>query len=138
MLFAPAKIRFYGIVDTAGRTMYHRAVSEEFKDQEQAGSTADLFGGLTLAISSIGAEVAKSSQAADSMKFGDRAILIEYMDPYYFIAVADSASYFLEREIHEYLKGLKEEWPTPPADGSAIPQEMFNELNIRFFPTFLR
>lgn len=137
MLFAPVNIRMFGIVDSYGRTLYHKALDVEFKDPAEA-ATSELFGGLTLAFTNLGAEVAKSKTSVDSMKFADRSIILEFNYPYYMVVIADSSSFFLEREMAEYLSELKSLYPAPPEDGSIIPEEVFHKLNNTFFPVFLR
>ena len=106
-------------------------IAEEFKDEEDLSS--QLFGELIIALSTMGQEVEMKKQNVDSLYFRNRAIIVEYNDPFYFVIFANTATYFLEREMNEYLKDLKADYSEDPG-GEIISEEVFDELNKKFFP----
>ena len=130
-LLVPINIKAMGIITKDGLTMYFKPIAEEFKDEEDLSS--QLFGGLIIALSTMGQEVVKTKQRVDSLNFGDRSIIVEYNDPFYFVIFANTATYFLEREMNEYLKDLKADY-TEDTGGEVISEEVFDKLNKKFFP----
>jgi hypothetical protein len=130
----PPNVQAVSLVDDAGITHYYKPLSDEFADFNESGATSQLIGGLTIAFSNVGEEVAKSKAGIDSLKFGDRAIIVEYREPYYLVIIAQKGTYFLKLEMREYVKQLKQKYKNPPEDGSLIPEKVFLELNREFFP----
>ncbi len=130
-LLVPINIKAMGIITREGLTMYFKPIAEEFKSEEDMSS--QLFGGLIIALNSMGKEVIKSQHAVDSLNFGDRSIIVEYLDPFYFVIFANTATYFLEREMREYLTELREIQPNWDG-GKTLPEEVFDKLNSKFFP----
>lgn len=128
----PINIKAMGIIEESGLTLYFKAFSEEFVSDDNDLS-AQLFGGLIMAFNSMGQEVVKTSKGVDSLNFGDRSIIIEYYEPYYFVIFASNATYFLQKEMKEYLYSLKQEYPSINA-GAMIPEDAFEKLNEKFFP----
>jgi len=138
IVFSSVNVLLMGVVDQSGRTMYFKPVDESFANDDAVKSTSELFGGLTLAFSSMGKEVARSEKGVDSLQFADRSIIVEYLNPYYLVVIANQSTYFLEREMEEYLKELLESYPQVPKDGSVIPEEIFIQLNKKFFPVIIQ
>lgn len=130
----PPNVQAVSLVDNAGITHYYKPLSKEFEDFGESGATSQLIGGLTIAFSNVGEEVAKSKAGIDSLKFGDRAIVVEFISPYYLVIIAQKGTYFLKLEMREYVKQLKEIYKNPPEDGSLIPKKVFRHLNREFFP----
>ena len=130
----PPNVQAVSLIDDSGITHYYKALSDEFADFNEKGAPSQLIGGLTIAFANVGEEVAKSEAGIDSLKFGDRAIIIKFLDPYYLIIIAEKGTFFLKIEMKEYLKKLKEFHPKPPIDGTVIPDKVFKELNREFFP----
>ncbi|TXT57274.1 MAG: membrane protein of unknown function [Promethearchaeota archaeon] len=130
--FVSPNVKAVGIVDVNGITHYFRATSVEF--EERRAVSEELFGGLTVAFQSVGKEVAQAKKGVDSLKFGDRAIIIEANHPFYFVVIAEKSSYFLHLEMKEYLRELKAHYSEPPQYGEVISEDLIKELNEKFFP----
>ncbi|TFF90573.1 MAG: hypothetical protein EU548_02315 [Promethearchaeota archaeon] len=130
----PPNVQAVSLVDEFGITHYYKPLADEFSDFEESGATSQLIGGLTIAFANVGEEVAKSKAGIDSLKFGDRAIIVEFLKPYYLVIIAQKGTYFLQLEMREYVKQLKKLYKEPPKDGSLIPEEVFKDLNKEFFP----
>ncbi|MFO7794946.1 MAG: hypothetical protein ACQERB_06325 [Promethearchaeati archaeon] len=130
----PPNVQVVSLVDEAGITHYYKPLSEEFADFGESGASSQLIGGLTIAFSNVSEEVAKSKAGIDSLRFGDRAIIVEYLSPYYLVIIAQKGTYFLQLEMREYVRQLKNLYKEPPKDGSLIPEEVFKDLNREFFP----
>ncbi|MCY3414565.1 MAG: hypothetical protein INQ03_23150 [Candidatus Heimdallarchaeota archaeon] len=131
----PINIHLMAIIDKSGRSLYYLPVSDDFAGENEE-ITSQLFAGLTVAFSSLGREVAKTNEQVDSLNFGDRSMIIEYMDPYYLILVAARSTYFLQREMREYLIELKQHHPVPPL--SDFSHELMAKLNEKFYPLISR
>lgn len=132
LLLAPINVLLFGVIDRYGRTMYYKPVDKLYVEDES--TVPELFGGLTVAFTSFGTEVAKSTKGVDSLQFGDRSIVVEFLNPYYLVVIANKSTFFLQQEMEEYLVDLKDKFPEPPTDGSLIPESIFLELNRKFFP----
>jgi hypothetical protein len=130
--FVSPNVKAVGLIDKNGITHYFRATSEEFEERRE--TSEELFGGLTVAFQSVGREVAQAKKGIDSLKFGDRAIIIEFLNPYFFVVIAEKSSFFLHLEMKEYLKELKKYYREPPQYGITIPRDIINKLNQKFFP----
>lgn len=130
----PPNVQAVSLVDESGITHYYKPLSDEFTDFGESGASSQLIGGLTIAFANVGEEVAKSKAGIDSLKFGDRAIIVEFLSPYYLVIIAQKATYFLQLEMREYVKQLKEIYKNPPEDGTLIPKKVFRDLNKEFFP----
>jgi hypothetical protein len=130
--FVSPNVKAIGLVDISGIVHYFRATSEEFEDRRNISE--ELFGGLTVAFQSVGKEVAQAKKGVDSLKFGDRTIVIEYLKPYYFVVIAERSSYFLHLEMKQYLKDLKYYYSEPPQYGEVIPENTIKKLNEKFYP----
>jgi len=130
----PPNVQAVSLVDESGITHYYEPLSDEFTDFGESGASSQLIGGLTIAFANVGEEVAKSKAGIDSLKFGDRAIIVEFLSPYYLVIIAQKGTYFLHLEMREYVKQLKEIYKNPPEDGTLIPKKVFRDLNKEFFP----
>ena len=133
IIFIPLNVYLYGIVDEVGLTHYYRPLADEYKSKDEF-QTSQLFGGLAIAFKNFGEEIVKTKQGMDSLNFGDRSIIVEYVKPYYLILVANRSTYFLQREMQEYLQELKQAYPEPPETGMQIPKTVFQDLDKKFFP----
>ena len=133
IIFIPINVYLFGIVDEVGMTHYYNPLSPEFKSQDEF-QTSQLFGGLAIAFKNFGEEIAQTKKGMDSLNFGDRSIIVEYIEPYYLILIANRSTYFLQKEMNEYLLELKQQYPQPPTNGLQIPHEVFESLNKKFFP----
>jgi hypothetical protein len=130
----PPNVQVVSLIDDRGITHYFKPLSEEFINIDEENLSSQLIGGLTIAFASVSEQVAKSKAGVDSLKFGDRAMIIEYLDPYYLVVIAERDTYFLHLEMKQYVQKLKELYNKPPADSSLIPESVFNKLNLEFFP----
>ncbi len=130
--FVSPNVKAIGLVDINGITHYFKATSEEF--EERRNISEELFGGLTVAFQSVGKEVAQAKKGVDSLKFGDRAIIIEYLNPFYFVVIAERSSYFLHLEMKQYLKDLKTYYKEFPEYGEVISEDIIKQLNEKFYP----
>jgi len=130
----PPNVQVVSLIDDRGITHYFKPLSEEFINIDEENLSSQLIGGLTIAFASVSERVAKSKAGVDSLKFGDRAMIIEYLDPYYLVVIAERDTYFLHLEMKQYVQKLKELYKEPPADSSLIPESVFNKLNLEFFP----
>jgi hypothetical protein len=130
--FMAPNVQAFGIVDKNGISHYFTSTSKEFAEKKEISE--DLFGGLTIALKSVGEAVAQAKKSVNSLIFKDRAIIIEYRDPYYLVMIAEKATYFIHLEMKDYLKKLKEIQPHIPKYGSIISEEVFEKLNKQFTP----
>lgn len=130
----PPNVKVLSLVDDSGITHYYKPLSEEYSNYGDEELSSQLIGGLTIAFTNVSEEVAKSKAGIDSLKFGDRAIIVEFLSPYYLIVIAERDTYFLHLEMKEYIKKLKKMYDKPPSDATMIPEEVFKELNREFFP----
>jgi hypothetical protein len=130
--FMAPNIQAFGIVDKNGISHYFTAISKEFAEKREISE--DLFGGLTIALKSVGETVAQTEKSVNSLIFKDRAIIIEYIDPYYLVLIAEKATYFIHLEMKDYLRELKKVQPQIPRNGSIISEKVFIELNKQFTP----
>ncbi|TFF97582.1 MAG: hypothetical protein EU547_03925 [Promethearchaeota archaeon] len=130
--FMSPNVKAFGVVDKNGISHYFIATSEEFAEKKNVSE--ELFGGLTVALKSVGKAVAQTEKNVNSLTFKDRAIIIEYIEPYYLVLIAEKASYFMHLEMKEYLEDLKKLYPEIPKYGTIIDDEIFEQLNTRFYP----
>lgn len=124
------RIKLMTIINEDGLAVYYNPIDESFK-----GSEPQLFGGLTIAFANLGEDLAKTKHRVDSLNFGDRSMIVEFYDPYYFIIIAENATYFLLKEMKEYLVELKS--IHPEFDGIMFDPIVFEDLNKKFFPIMI-
>lgn len=130
----PPNVQAVTLIDDRGITHYFKPLSEEFVDIDEQNLSSQLIGGLTIAFANVSEEVAKSKKGIDSLKFGDRAMIIEVLEPYYLVVIAERDTFFLRLEMKQYINKLKTFYKNPPKDGTLIPEKVFKELNLEFFP----
>lgn len=130
----PPNVQAVSLIDDRGITHYYQPISEEFRKIDEENLSSQLIGGLTIAFANVSERVAQSKAGIDSLKFGDRAMVVEVLDPYYLVVIAERDTYFLHLEMKQYIHELKELYKEPPADSSLIPERVFRELNREFFP----
>ncbi len=135
LIFIPINVYLFGIIDETGITRYYKPLTQEFKETDE-NATAQLFGGLTIAFKSFGEEVAHAKSGIDSLNFGDRSVIVEYEAPYYMVLIANRSTFFLQKEMEEYLKELKKLYPEV-IPGQVIPESVFNDLNNKFFQVII-
>jgi hypothetical protein len=130
----PPNVQAVSLIDDRGITHYFKPISEEFRKIDEENLSSQLIGGLTIAFANVSERVAKSKAGVDSLKFGDRAMIVEFLEPYYLVVIAERDTYFLHLEMKQYINELKEIYNEPPADSSLIPERIFKDLNREFFP----
>jgi hypothetical protein len=130
----PPNVQVLTLIDDRGITHYYEPISEEFRKIDEENLSSQLIGGLTLAFANVSERVAKSKAGIDSLKFGDRAMIVEFLEPYYLVVIAERDTYFLHLEMKQYIHELKELYKEPPQDSSLIPERIFRQLNRDFFP----
>ncbi len=124
------KIKLMTIIDENGLAIYFNPVDKSFEDTEP-----QLFAGLTMAFANLGEDLAKTTSVVDSLNFGDRSLIVEVLRPYYFIIIAENSTYFLLKEMKEYLIELKS--IHPDFDGVMFDPKVFDDLNKKFFPIMI-
>lgn len=143
IVLEPTNVLIYGILDRQGLPVHIKGVSQEFLEDE--GDRGILVSTLLNAFIAVSKEVAHA-QTLESLRFGDRTLIVEYQEPFFIICLASHANYFLDRTIDRYLKqvvaGLEQEHPqvlararlSQPVQSTPETRSFFQSLDLSVFP----